>query len=172
MMWGRGLFAALIGLTLGGPAAANPLLAEVTALWEGGATELAGYTLTKPQESKGAAMFDCGKCENPFIAFIGADTMIEAYGTSDPDNVIEQMESSCDEIDCTLEEFTFDGLRAVSYSYTVLTTETVTTRYFLNDGTDIILVVLRPEDDIDGDFPLIRALEDSYLRPLIASRDP
>ncbi len=143
------------------PATANDLLTQVEAIWAGGVTELAGYTLPAPSDSAPSVSFDCGKCEKPFLALIQQDPHT---GT---DATIAQMQD-CGDVDCRVREFAFDNRRAVELSYVVLETETITTRYFREDDDDLVLVVLRLDDGTDGDFPLIRALEDAYIRPLLA----
>ena len=158
-----GLLGAL-SIALASPAAANPLLSQVHDIWSAGASDLAGYTLPEPTDSAPSVTFDCGKCEDPFLALIQQDPH------SDPDAVIAQM-SECGEVTCILREFAFEGLRAVEHSYVVLETETITTRYFREDGGDLILVVLRLDDGTDGDFPLIRAFEAAYIRPLLTQAE-
>jgi len=166
IMRGAGLFAALIGLLVGQSAAANPLLSQVTEIWQSGATELAGVTLPAPAPSNNSVIFDCGQCETPFVALLQEDTLPESFGTSDPDTVIAQMQD-CGDVDCTVTEFTYQGRRAVQLSYTVLETKAATARYFRDSGKDLLLVVLREVDETD-DFPVLRAFEDSYVRPILA----
>lgn len=161
------IIAVMLGFAGQSALADGDLLSRVSSIWGGGQQSLAGVTLPEPAPSNSSVMFDCGKCEIPFVALMQEDTLPEAFGTTDPDAVIAAMQN-CGDVDCTVTEFTFEGLRAVQLSYIVLETRAATTRYFRDTGKDLLLVVLREVDDTD-DFPVLRAFEAQYARPLLAA---